>query len=181
MWAAWSLTTLGLALMTLLSPTSNAAEQYLFPVITSLGGGIILPGRLLSVQASQKDEDAPLATTMVAFMLSLGQAFGVGIGGSILENRWEQLLSRRNIEIPTQFLLSSREVDSAWRRIPSLPEPFQQFYRELMADSIRSLYAALAVLAGIALSSSFFSENLTLDRDARGKQGFEMEMEDEES
>jgi hypothetical protein len=178
MWAAWGLTTLGLALMTLLRPTSSPAEQYLFPVIASLGGGIILPGRLLSVQAAQKDEDAPLATTMVSFMLSLGQAFGVGVGGSILENRWDDLIATSKTPIPARFVITGKNLLSAWRKVPAFPKPLQLLYQQITAKSISTLYAVLAVLAGIALLTSFFSEDLTLDKDARGRQQFATEHED---
>src|SRR2546421_4283455 len=92
MWIAWAFTITGTALLSTLRASSPPAAQYGYQVISSLGGGIILPARLLSVQASQKLEDIAMATTVVAFMLSIGQEFGIGIGGAIIRNRWDSLV-----------------------------------------------------------------------------------------
>jgi len=88
---AWVLVVIGLALVSTLRVDSSLSAAYGFQIIAALGGGIILPGRLLAVQSSQNDDDVAMATTLVTFMLSLGQAFGVGVGGSVFQNRWESI------------------------------------------------------------------------------------------
>lgn len=160
--------------MSLLRPTSTPAEQYGFQIIAALGGGIILPGRLLAVQASQAEKDIPIATSLVAFMLSLGQAFGVGVGGTVIQNRWQYLVedSVAKNKLSPEYELSKSELATAWMRTAQFPPQVQALYRLIMAESISSLYIFLAVLAAIALFISFGIKDLSLDKDGRSSQRF---------
>ena len=176
MLVAWCLVIIGSALLSRLGPNSSEAEQYGYQMIGALGGGIILPGRLLAVQASQKQADVAIATTIVAFMLNLGQAFGVGIGGTILQNRWDSLLHQAAEQqgLPPKFQVTGARVESAWKITSTFPMKWRTLYREITAESISTLFIFCAAAAGVGLLSSFASKDLSLDKDARSSQRFVM-------
>src|SRR5436190_18896188 len=142
MCVAWTLTIIGIALLSTLRPDSPLAAQYGYQIIGSLGGGIVLPGRLLSVQASQRQEDVAMATTVVAFMLSLGQAFGISICGAIIQNRWDTLVhqSLEKHDLIPEFVISSEHFETAWNITSTLPTRYKNVYREITAESISAIF-----------------------------------------
>jgi hypothetical protein len=174
MWLAWALTVVGTALLSTLRPDSSPAAQYGYQVISSLGGGIILPARLLSVQASQKKRDIAMATTIVAFMLSVGQEFGIGVGGTIIENRWDSLVHEAlaKHELIPEFSISSDYFETAWKITSNFPMQYKAIYREITAESISTLFVYCSACAGVALLSSFMAKDLSLDKDGRSRQRF---------
>jgi len=74
--------------------------------------------------------------------------------------------------LPLQYIISGNDVGRAWKLATTFPPSIQVIYRQITADSIDTLYILLTALAGGALLTSFFSEDLTLDRDGRGRQRF---------
>lgn len=171
---AWAFLTTGFALMTILSPESSKVFQFGPQVIYGIGGGILYMGRLCAMQASQPDEDVPMATALVSFTSSLGQAFGIGIGGAIFQNEWEHQLKRRIREgsLPSEFILSKFQAEQAAELLKSFPEAVQRVYASIVADAIDSLFVALAAFSGVALLGSMLSKNLSMDRDTHSKNEF---------
>ncbi|KAF2084894.1 MFS general substrate transporter [Saccharata proteae CBS 121410] len=167
---AWALVVVGTALLSRLRADSSAGEYYGYQIIPSIGGGMILPGRLLSVQASQAPVDVAMATTTVAFMLSIGQAFGMGIGGSVIQNRWSELVNKQ--DVPAEFYISSAHVESAYKLTADWPAKYQDLYADINAKSIAVLFIFCAALAAVGFLTSFISKDLSLDKDARGLQRF---------
>jgi hypothetical protein len=174
MWVAWVFTIVGTALLSTLRPNSPPAALYGYQVFSAIGGGIILPARLLSVQASQKQEDIGMATTIVAFMLSLGQEFGIGGGGAIIQNRWDSLVHEAlaKHDLIPEFSISSDYFETAWNITSDFPVQYKAVYQEITAESIGTLFVFCSACAGVALLNSFMAKDLSLDKDARGRQRF---------
>ncbi|KAB5566759.1 major facilitator superfamily domain-containing protein [Coniochaeta sp. 2T2.1] len=175
LWGAWVLMTIGLALMSQLRRDSPQAAQYGLQVLASLGGGAILPGRLLAVQASQAVEaDIPIATSVVVFLLSLGQTFGIGTGSAAIANQWQSLVDKA---VAQHNLLPSQAVQSGdlAKTLPHLqvfPATVQAIYQDIVAESVSSLYIVLAALAGFGLLTSLAMKDVSLDKDGRQSQRF---------
>jgi MFS family permease len=174
MWAAWSLVVIGTALLSTLRPNSSPAQQYGYQIIGALGGGIILPGRVLSVQAAQKPEDVAMATTVVAFMLSMGQAFGIGVGGTIIQNRWDTLVNQALAarELIPKFKITSSDFEAAWKITSAFPAQYRQVYQDITAESMSTMFIFCASCAGVGLLTSLLSKDLSLDKDNRGRQRY---------
>lgn len=148
--------------------------QFGFQVLYGIGGGILFPGRLCAMQASQLDTDAPMATVLNSLATSLGQAFGVGIGATILQNVWGTKVAQSSAAglIPAQYILSKFQAEQAGSLISMFPDAVQDVYRLIMADVIDALFIALAGFSGLALVGSLFSRNLSLDRESHSKHEF---------
>ncbi|EPE33260.1 MFS general substrate transporter [Glarea lozoyensis ATCC 20868] len=172
--AAWFFTTLGFALMTQLKIDSNKGVQYGFQIVYAFGAGVLFPGRTCAVQACQTDDDVPMATALVSFVLSLGQSFGVGIGGVVFQNQWNKHTQKSILagSIPPQYVLSYRQAEQAFELIKPFPPSVQVVYRIIMADVIDAIFIVIAAFAGLALLTSLVSRDLSLDRDTRSAQQF---------
>ncbi|KAF7868430.1 hypothetical protein EAF04_004962 [Stromatinia cepivora] len=175
---AVTLMTTGFALMSRLDVNSNHASQIGFQIISAIGGGILFPGRLCAVQAPQKLVDVSIATALVSFFTSLGEAFGVAIGDAVFQNRWEVQL-KRNVKkgaIPVEFVVGGKMAESIGKVIYEFPETVQDIYRGMMADAIGSLWVVVAVFAGVALIGCLISRDLKLDGGENGEH-FELDTE----
>lgn len=129
--------------------------------------------RIFATQASQSDEDVAMATALISYITSLGQAFGVGIGGLIFETEWDNIVGAVSANLlPKQYVLSSKEIEQAYILIEAFPPDVQSLYREIMARVIDKLFIVLASLSGFALLVSLIARNLSMEKESRSTQAF---------
>jgi hypothetical protein len=170
----WILITAGMASLSTLKIYSLPAAQYGYQVLYGIGGGILFPGRLYAVQASQEDNDVGIATTMVSFMTSLGEAFGVSIGGTIFQNRWGQLVEEALDSgiIDKDTFIGAADSERAAEIMADFPQQIILLYRGIAASSTDTIWLVLACLASIGVLIAFLSDDLSLDRVTKSKQEF---------
>jgi hypothetical protein len=173
--------TAGLVVTSRLTERSSRTEQVLLQFVYSVGGGILFPGRIMAVQAPQTDDDAPMATALVSFFLGLGQCFGVALGGTIYQNVWDLLVWRDIMTglIPEKLIILANDAERAAQILPAFPAAVQGVYRSVMATSIDRIWIVMAGISALGLLLSFFSRNLSLDRDTKTK--FRLNYEDEDA
>lgn len=173
----WVLITTAMGLLSSLRADSGRGAQYSFQILYGVGGGIIYPGRLYAAQAPQPDADVAIATTMVSFLTSLGEAFGVSIGGTVFQNRWDALVSNaiRDGTISADYRISGNSAERAAVLLKTFPESIQHSYRSIMARSAGVIWITMASISGLALLGSLFSRNLSLDKEGTSEQKFETE------
>lgn len=135
----------------------------------------LFPGRLCAVQASERDEDVPMATAMVSFMGSLGSAFGVAIGGVVFQNEWARHVHKHVSagNIPSEYIISSDQAEHVATLMDGFPSAVQTIYRGVMADTIGTLFIVLAAFSAAAFVFSLGSRNLSLSRETKSSQQFE--------
>ncbi|KAF2263055.1 MFS general substrate transporter, partial [Lojkania enalia] len=164
---AWVSLSVGIGLLALLTPQTNLGKAYGYQIVLAIGGGIIFPGRILAVQVSQQRENVPIATTMVSFFTSLGEAFGVGIGGSIFQNRWAARTESylRSGVLPQEYVISSHAAEGSAAYIKTLPTVIQDIYRDIAAGSLRALWTTFAAFGVAAFFVSLVARNRSLVED----------------
>jgi Na+/melibiose symporter-like transporter len=86
-WAGWALVTIGMGLTTLMTPDSNGGILYGLRIFAAIGAGFLFPLPVFAAQINQQNRDVGIATSLIAFFRSLGQAFGVAIGAVIFQNQ----------------------------------------------------------------------------------------------
>jgi hypothetical protein len=120
---------------------------------------------------------------MVSFITSLGQAFGVGIGGVVFQNQWNKKIQEEfsSGRLLPEYLISYREAEQAAERIKIFPADVQAAYRILMADVIDILFVVLAAFSAAALIVSLVSRNLSMDRETISVQQFKEKKKVEKS
>ena len=119
--------------------------------------------------------DTTQATAMVSFLTSLGESFGVGIGGVVFQNEWNRHVERATLSqiIAPEFVLSYKQAEQAASLIKFFPTHIQNVYRVIMADVIDVLFIVLAVFSGAAFLASLVSRNLSMDRETKSNQQFQ--------
>ena len=138
----WVLLGVGMALNTLMHPSSSKAVLYGPRCVAAIGAGLLFPTPLFAVQARQLAADVGIATSTQIFSRSLGQTFGVAIGGVIFQNRWRHLMKALVEEgtLAEKFYLPSNLAEIAYDLMPSFPKEVQIVYRNLYADSLSTVW-----------------------------------------
>lgn len=158
--------------MATLRANSSPAAQFGFQVITAIGSGALFPSRMLAVQADQDENDLPMAVSFVVFIMGLGQAFGVGVGGQAFQSQWDALVEQAQKvpgKLPAQFVIPGSDAQSAAFIFDAFPQDIQILYRDINAKALSTVWIVLATAAGVAFLSSLFMKDLTLDKN-RGSQ-----------
>jgi hypothetical protein len=111
---------------------------------------------------------------MISFITSLGQAFGVGIGGVVFQNQWNKHIDNKlsSDALSPEYIISYRESEQAAEIIESFPTNVQTTHRILMADVIDTLFIVMAAFSAAAFVMSLVSRNLSLDRETRSTRQF---------
>jgi len=159
----------GLSGLATLRVHPSRAQQIGYQLLFSVGGGMLFPGRLMAVQASQREEDVRMATALVSFGTSLGQAFGVAMGSTTFQNVWDILVKRdvRNGKIPKNLMLEGDQAARSAEIIAKFPEAVREVYRNIVAVSIARVWIVCAVLAGVGFVAALISRNLSLDKGSK--------------
>ena len=173
-WSAWVILVGGTALNILMKPNSNAGILFGTRVIPAIGGGFLFQLPLFAVQASTIEEDIGIATATITLMRSIGQAFGVAIGGTIFQNQFDFYVHRaiKAGSIPQAMLVLGSQAAGAYDAIKLMPETVQVAYQYVYSDSLRVLWYVMTAIGGLGLIASLFSKNLSMNRSSKAKQSF---------
>jgi len=179
-WIAWTLVTLGTGLNALMKPNSNAFVLYVLRIVPAVGGGFLFQLPVFAVQSTTIDDDLGIATSTLNFCRSIGQAFGVAIGGTVFQNQFEKEVARRVTmgEIGRAFVVSGSEAAGAYKSIRSFPEDVQVAYRYVYADSLKVVWYVFTGIAALGLLASFWVRNESMDRGNNARQRFVVEGEE---
>ncbi|KAH8804688.1 drug resistance transporter [Xylogone sp. PMI_703] len=170
MWTGWTLVTVGLGLLSTLTSTTSSGPQYGYQVLIAVGGGVIFPAKVFAAQAAQVEKDVAVATAIVAFLTSLGQACGVATGGAAFQNSWNHYIREQIIAgtIPEQYFISANAIIQEYAILNSLPDSVQIVYRGMMAKSIgRGIWITLTAFAAAAFVISLLAKNLHLGNEVK--------------
>ena len=174
-WAGWVFTLVACGLLTLLSPTVSTGERVGYMILMGVGTGILFPALQFAAQAGQPDEDVGFATSTFVFIRSLGQTFGVALGGVIFQNQWDKNLAKdiANGSIPATFQIPGNEAEGAVLFLKQLSPDVLETVKWLYSDSLRAIWIFFIPLAGIAFLASLVMRNYSLDRVLNSKQAFD--------
>jgi hypothetical protein len=174
-WIGWSITIISCGLFTLFDPTTSTGERIGFMILMGVGTGILFPALQFAAQAGQPDEDVATATSTFVFIRSLGQTFGVALGGVIFQNQWDKNMAKdiANNSVPTSFQISGHEAEGAVLYLKDLPPAVLETAKYLYSDSLRAVWIFFIPLAGIAFIASLFMRNYSLDKVLNSKQAFD--------
>lgn len=128
-------------------------------------------------QSTTVDDDLGIATASIVFFRSLGQAFGVAIGGTVFQNEFDRNVKRFVGEgrIGGGFVVAGAEVAGAYGAIGRFLVEVVDAYRYVYADSLRTVWYVTMALTAVGGLSSLAVKNLSMDRGNRSKQAFKHE------
>jgi hypothetical protein len=127
---------------------------------------------MLAVQAAQSDGDVGMATSMGIFFRSLGQVFGVAIGGVIFQNRFDSIVTNSVNKgiIPPSFFIPGSRANDAYSLLHTFPLFVQRQYQEIYASSLQGIWFVMTSLGVFALLGCSVVKNLSLDKEVDHKQ-----------
>lgn len=175
LWVGWSVSIMGIGLLTLLKPHTSTAAWILLNIPGGLGLGSLIAATVCTVQASATNENLTAAVAMVIFFRSLGQAIGIAVGGVIFQNRmriellkypeWSDyagLLSRDAAALVTFIQgMSSDGQQGVWK----------EHIKSAYTDSLRVIWAFLGGIAGVGLVLCLWVQRYDINRALRTEQG----------
>lgn len=163
---SWCFLLLGFSLSTTVFRDTRMAFIYVYQVLYAIGAGALYIGRILAMQASQETADVPMATSMISFFASVGQAFGVAIGSALYNHGWQSGLTKAidTDQLPAQYILPVTYLEQVSSVLGDLPKDVQAVYGTIAATANRELFIALAACSGLGLVIALFSQNLRLEK-----------------
>jgi len=157
-----------------MKPDSNAGVLYGLRIIPAIGGGFLFQLPVFAVQATTIDDDLGIATSTVTFFRSVGQAFGVAIGGTVFQNQFDRYLNQAVVAgtIPHELIVTGAQAAGAYSAIGKFPDTVQLAYRYIYADSLRIVWYVTTGIAAAGLIVSLLVRNESMDRGNNAKQAF---------
>ncbi|KAI1678131.1 Permease major facilitator superprotein [Pyrenophora tritici-repentis] len=174
---AWAFTAAGTGLLVLLDADSTASIAYGLPVIWGAGIGLLLRLLFLPLQASVvRVDDTGLAIGILLTFRLLGGLVGLSICSTIFSSYFSRSLdSIGSLPISLEHL---RDPEAAIAFIPQLraldlPDTILEPIIHAYLTSIRAVVYAMTGFASLGFLSSFFIQELTLEKTEMGQQQFE--------
>lgn len=161
----WAVAIFGFVLLSLLDQNTTIFGWILLNLPIGISTGILFTTVPVAIQAAGRPEDAGPAASFFSFCRSLGQAIGVSVGGTILQNRFKGVASGLQTIGPLAEEFS-HEIEGLIAFLKSLPTT-SLMRSELVraySDSLRSLWYFLSGFSVVILFLSFFIKRYTLDQ-----------------
>lgn len=175
LWVGWSLSIVGIGILTLLSPATSTAGWILLNIPSGLGVGFLTAAIVCTVQASATNQNLTVAVAMVVFFRAFGQAVGIAIGGVIFQNRMRhELLKypewRSEAGVLSQDAAALVTVIKGMDDTSGVDGP-KYHMKQAYTDSLRVIWVFMAGVAGVGLALSLFVKKYDLNRALKTEQG----------
>ncbi|KAL6250391.1 hypothetical protein RBB50_002693 [Rhinocladiella similis] len=170
-WLGWTFSTLGLGLLVLLKVHTSIPQWIFIDLVSGVGLGILFPALQFELQAASSSQDMAFAVAVFVFARSLGQTFGIAIGGVIFQNQMVKKLQA----YPAYAAQASELAKDAAALVEIIKRTPQGEGRlQLMTaytDSLRTVYIVIAAISGVCLVASLFIKAYDLNVGLETDQG----------
>jgi EmrB/QacA subfamily drug resistance transporter len=160
--AGTALTTVGLLLLSRVGAGTSLVTVALYMFVLGVGLGCVMQVLLLIVQNAVPYSELGVATSSATFFRSIGGSFGVAIFGAIFSNVLVGNLVRHLGTAKLPGGLSSSSVTPAI--LDKLPQAVHHGIAAAYAESIQTVFAIAAPIAGIAFLVSWLIPQVELRR-----------------
>jgi EmrB/QacA subfamily drug resistance transporter len=144
--------TVGLYLLTLMTPGTTLVESSVAMVIVGLGVGCVMQVLVVAVQNAVPYNQLGTATSSATFFRSIGSAFGVALFGAIYDIR---LLAELPKYLPASVVRQlGKNISLTPAQIDKLPAPLRHGYVEAFSHSLQVvfLFGVPFTIVGFALT-----------------------------
>ncbi|CDO75065.1 hypothetical protein BN946_scf184605.g6 [Trametes cinnabarina] len=173
----WTLTIIGVGLLSLLKDDSSTAAWAGFQVIAAAGMGIIWAITLFPILAPLPVTRAAAALAFYNFCRTFAQTWGVAISASILQNELKKRL-------PAEFIAQFPEgVEIAYAAIPvirTLDEPLKTEVRVAFAESMAIVWRAMIGFSAAGYVTLFMLREVPMQKHTDETYGLQQQKEGRE-
>ncbi|KAH9954618.1 major facilitator superfamily domain-containing protein [Lactifluus volemus] len=150
-YVGWVLAVVGAGLLTTLHADSSMAKSIGFQIVIGSGGGAIHVTSMYPILASIPVTQTAPAMTLFVFLRSLGNMWGVTVGGAILQNELK-------MNLPASFIAQLPQgVEIAFSSIPNIPSLSSSLKDEVRNTFGEALNVNWKTLLGISIVGFLFS------------------------
>ena len=177
-WAGWTLTTLGLGILTLMDVGTSIPKFIFLNIVSGMGLGILFPALQFQVQAASNNKDMAFTVSMFVFFRSFGQALGVAIGGVIFQNQMVFNLKKypHYAERASELAKDAAALVQIIKKTPAGSDKVD--LQTAYTDSLRTVYIILCALAGVALLTTFLIKEYDINVALETQQGLVQKKEE---
>ncbi|KAF8322732.1 MFS general substrate transporter [Clavulina sp. PMI_390] len=155
----WVFAIVGLGLLSLLRPGSSVGDLVGFTLLSGFGLGSLIVTQTFMILAPLDPADNAHAMALMVYFRALGQAVGVSIGITVLQNSLKSHLS------PDVLAAFPHGVEMSYSIIPivrELPEPLKSQVRQAFAISTANIWYTMVGLGGVGFIAAFFVKSYVL-------------------
>ncbi|KAF9428577.1 hypothetical protein BGZ94_001880 [Podila epigama] len=154
LWTGLAVMTIGVGLMIRFQADTTTGELIAYGLITGFGNGLILQNCMLAAQEAASKEDIAIATALCQFANSVGNALGVAICASALNNALVRNLAKLPEAI--QGIIADYDVVNDVTAIPLLSDNIKVEAIQAYAEAFQFLFMILTALSATAFLCSLF-------------------------
>ncbi|KAI9151269.1 Major facilitator superfamily transporter [Paramyrothecium foliicola] len=179
LWIAWALTAIGSGVLILLDQSSDSNMRRGLPIIWAAGVGGLLRINQLPIQASLKSvDDTAIAVSLLLSFRVFGGIVGLAVGSAIFNSVFtHHIPAMQNIPAAAGLNLprSTEEAIGFIPAIRTLPLSTEELgtIQEAYLAALRTIFYVMTAIGGSGFLSSLFIEELSFQKDDRGRQQFE--------
>lgn len=166
MWLGTALLTLGVGLLVKIDANTSTGEVIALTVVYGCGSGMLFEPPLIAIQSHVAQQDVATATSTFSFIRSLAVAMSIIIGGVVFQNSMNSQskhLAAAGLPANVVQALSGKEAAANVGLASTLTDPMQKkLVEQAFAWSMRNMWIAYTVLAGMGLLSSLFVDTRVL-------------------
>ncbi|KAJ6585707.1 major facilitator superfamily domain-containing protein [Mycena capillaripes] len=153
----------GSGLLYTLRTTSSSASTTGYQILAGIGTGVGMQNSLLAIQVEFKDKPKLLgqATSMATFAQLLGGTLGLGIAEPVFASELNKYLLRFAPEAPTALVKQSPIAIYTDLPVEMIPGVVRAY-----TESLRIVFALGVPVAGLALLSAIFIQNIRIEKAA---------------
>ncbi|KAF8058204.1 MFS general substrate transporter [Lyophyllum atratum] len=169
----WCTMLLGLGLLISLKTSTPIGLLVLYQLVMGAGGGLLYSAAFAVLAPLPVTENAA-AVALLTFLRVFSQAWGVAIGGTILQNALKRYL-------PSALLLQFPEgAEIAYSIVPTIPtlsEPLKHEVQDAFLRGFRVLWISTEVICAAGAMSVFFMRDVPLRTTVDKKWGLKKNVE----
>jgi predicted MFS family arabinose efflux permease len=151
--------TIGLFLLSFLTPSTSDAVASLYMFVTGLGIGLVMQVLVVAVQNAVDYKDLGVATSGNTLLRNIGSSVGTAIIGTIFAT---QLASKLSHDFPhsPQLVQSSRSLSSA--ALAALPPSVRSEFLDVYSQALGTAFRVAAIVSIAAFIASWFVKELPM-------------------
>lgn len=175
----WGISTAGMGVMATVSEHKNVASLVCMQILASIGINALYNTLSITANATNPPQLWTDSTAMMSFCRSVGDAFGVAIGGAIFTSQMKsrlQKLTDQGVAVPDNVSIMSIVTDI--RKVTS--NAVRDDLIDALSGTMRYIFMIMTIFCAVGFVTSLVQKEYSLDEDFMTKQGIIERNEDED-
>ncbi|TFK39902.1 MFS general substrate transporter [Crucibulum laeve] len=169
--SGWVIMLLGVGLLISLKTNTSIGLLVLYQLIMGAGGGLLYSASFAVLAPLSVSLNAP-AVALLVFLRLFSQAWGVALGGTILQNALQEDLPR---SLLTQYSDGAQIAYSIVPTIPGMAQPLKSEVQTAFVRGFRVLWIAIEIFCAVGILSIFVMKDIPLRKTVDKRWGLNRE------